>query len=106
MSELLKKLNELSITPYEFYFNINDGYESDEVKLFENEIGDYDIVEEVGGREGKGEHFHFVVYMKKYDTYLKAIGYYTSHEGTDLEDSKWEVVTPVERKVVFYESIK
>ena len=67
-------------------------------------IGEIEEIDQQGG-EGEGDHWQSVKFFKNHNIYIKVVGFYTSHEGTDFY-SGWDCcsqVVPVERKVVFYE---
>lgn len=68
-------------------------------------IGEFDQVAQYGG-EGQGDTWWSVKYFKDHDVYLKVVGYYASHNGTDFEG--WEsvsIVTPKEKTVTVYEKL-
>jgi len=64
-----------------------------------------DVVEQVGGGEGSGEHMHVVFSFTFPDStveYWRKNGYYVSFDGS-YWDGAFVKVTPVQRVVTFYE---
>ena len=71
------------------------------IKLKED-VGEYDIVNTVGGGEGGGEYVELVVHFKEHDVFLKATASYYSHHGIDYWQN-WKEVTPKTKTVTYYE---
>lgn len=65
--------------------------------------GEYKEVEQFGG-EGQGDQWWSVKHFKEHDVYLKVVGYYQSHYGTDIYDwSHVKEVRPAQKTVTVYE---
>ena len=69
--------------------------------LISDLVGNYEEIEQEGG-EGEGNSYHFVLYFKDYDKYIRSDGFYSSYEGV-IELSEWYIVTPKEKTIIVYE---
>jgi len=70
-----------------------------------NNLPEWEEIHQEGG-EGEGDHWESVKYFKDHDVYIKVIGYYQSHHGTEFYDG-WGCchnVKPQERVITVYES--
>jgi len=94
--EIIEKLIEKGITVSDFAF---ENYYSKDLDL-----GPIEEVHQRGG-EGMGDHWESVKYFKDHDVYLKVVGFYQSHYGTDFYDD-WNCVRevkPKEKTITIYE---
>lgn len=68
------------------------------------ELGTWEEVEKTGGAD-QGSYWSSVKYFRDHDVYIRTIGYYQSHYGTDFYNGYGEQVIPKEVKVVKYITI-
>lgn len=90
--EIIEKMNEVS-SKSEFWCE----------DLDEEVFGKNKLIDEEGGYEGGGEYAHRVRHFVDHDVYIKLEGIYSSYGGTDIDDSDYEEVRPIEKLVTFYE---
>ena len=68
-------------------------------------LGEIKEVEQKGG-EGEGDEWYSIKYFPKHQLWIKIDGWYTSHHGTDFDesfDSCCKEVIPVEKTVIVYD---
>lgn len=62
-------------------------------------IGRWIQVEQKGGYD-EGSHWESIMYFPDHDLYLKTIGYYSSYDGLEVDNSYHSSVTQVKPKEV------
>jgi hypothetical protein len=92
--KLIKRLKELFVDD-DYFFTESELDNTDE-------FGEAPIVAETGGFEGGGDYAMKVRHFKKFDTYIRQTGFYSSYNGTDWEDD-FKEVKPVQKMVTVFE---
>jgi hypothetical protein len=99
VQEIIDKLKEFYITPESIY-----GEEEPYIlESAEYDLGEIETIERIGGYEGSGEHFHIVIYLPKFDIYLRADGEYQSYRGVEFYDNYWYEVKKQIKTITVYE---
>lgn len=85
VKEIISRLKELDITPFDF------ATEDFDVDDFIKEFGEYETVDSEGGYEGGGEEYYRVKYFKTHGVYIQTDGWYYSYDGVNVDDYGYEV---------------
>lgn len=102
--DILEYLNDNReyITKSPRYFD-GDDFVRDQGNVIEYVKYTIEVVDQEGGGEGEGEHWHSVIKVSepfKNDRYFYIPGYYSSYDGTDIEWDEIYEVEPYEKKVI------
>lgn len=90
--EIIAKIEEADISVEDFAYGYFDSPEG---------VGEYEEVYQHGG-EGEGDHWESVKYFKDHNIYIRTIGHYQSHYGTEFYNGYGEEVRPQEKVVTVY----
>jgi hypothetical protein len=96
--EIIEELKKQDIPAYDFAFG--------DIENPLPNIGNWEEVDQEGG-EGQGDHWHSVKYFKDHNIYINIYGFYTSHDGTDIDDgySSASEVAPKLKTITVYENL-
>lgn len=113
--EILSKVEESGLSVYDFAYGewleaenveipeeIEDWKEQEKYVLEYLGLGEIEEVYQRGG-EGEGDHWESVKHFKDHGVYIKTIGFYSSHNGTDFYDGYGEEVKPQEKTITVYQ---
>ena len=102
--EIVNKLEELELYPGDIAY-ITESWKGVEPNLqtFKDFVGEIVLLHEEGDYEGGGDHAEKVFYFKEHDVYLRIMGFYASHYGTEW-DADFQQVFPRRQMITVFET--
>ena len=84
--------------------SFSDNYgEDDNMEKVISTIGPCPVVDQEGGGEGEGEHFHIVRHFTDHNVFIRLNGYYSSYDGVDVNSYDYVEVKPKVKTITVYE---